>query len=465
MDVKLYNTLSRTKEDFVPINPPSVGIYSCGPTVYLYAHIGNMRPYVFSDVLRRMFEYNGFNVKQVINITDVGHLVGDGDVGEDKIEQEAQKQNMSAKEITDFYLDAYLKDLTRLNIKTENTIFPRASLHIPEQIELIKKLEEKGFTYKTSDGIYFDTAKDPKYTELANLDLEGLQEGARVEINNEKRHPSDFALWKFSNQKEKRQQEWPSPWGIGFPGWHIECSAMSMKYLGNHFDIHTGGTDHIPVHHTNERAQSECATGETFVNYWLHVSFITVDGEKMSKSLGNIYRLIDLEEKGFSSLHYRYWLLTASYRKTINFTWEALSGAAGAYNRLINSLAEIQNKFGSEGQIVESYQEKFRESISDDLNTPQAIALIWDILREEKINPTDKLATILDFDQVLALNLSEAINKANVEIPDSVKELVAMREQARQDKNYSKSDELREEINQLGYSVDDTETGPKIRQL
>lgn len=424
-----------------------------------------MRAYVFSDLLRRMMEFNSLEVKQVINITDVGHLVGDESAGEDKIEQEAQKEHKSAKEIADFYLRDFMENVDLLNIRTEGTLFPKATEHIQEQIDLIKILEEKGFTYNTSDGIYFDTSRYDKYSELGQLDLEGMREGARVESNQEKQNPADFALWKFSSPKEQRQQEWPSPWGVGFPGWHIECSAMSMKYLGKHFDIHTGGIDHIPVHHTNERAQSESATGEPFANYWMHVSFITVDGEKMSKSLGNTHRLSDLKDKGFSPLAYRYWLLTGSYRKTVNFTWEALEGAQNAYDRLVSLLAEITNKSGSEGNINSAYRGKFVELISDDLNTSQAVALVWDLMKDESVTPADKLATIIDFDRFLGLGFTEAIKEANIEIPEQIKELATMREQARKDKDYSRSDELRKEINQLGYSVDDTDDGPKIRKV
>lgn len=464
MEIKLYNTLTREKEIFNSLKPNSVGLYSCGPTVYLYPHIGNMRAYVFSDLLRRMFEYNGFTVNQIINITDVGHLVSDDSDGEDKIEKEATIENKSAKEIADFYLQSFIDDLSSLNIKTEKTIFPRATLHIKEQINLIKILEEKGFTYKTTDGIYFNTAKYAKYPELAKLDLEGLREGARVEINQGKINPSDFALWKFSPANEQRQQEWPSPWGVGFPGWHIECSAMSMKYLGNHFDIHTGGIDHIPVHHTNERAQSECATGEPYVNYWLHSNFITIDNEKMSKSLGNIYRLEDLKEKGFSPLAYRYWLLTANYRKTMNFTWEALGGAQIAYKKLINQLVALKNNSeGVTGTINEDCQKEFVASINDDLNTSEALALIWKIINQD-LADQDKLATILDFDRFLGLQLVEAITEAKIEIPTEVTELVNLREQARLDKNYSRSDELRQEVSQLGYIIDDTDQGPKLRK-
>ncbi|HYC83523.1 MAG TPA: cysteine--tRNA ligase, partial [Candidatus Paceibacterota bacterium] len=328
--ISLTNTLTRRKEEFEPIAPGRVGIYSCGPTVYHYVHIGNLRSFLLSDLARRIFEYDGYEVRQVINITDVGHLAGDSDEGEDKIEREAKKTGRTAEEIAAFYTEAFFADLKALNIKTESTVFPKASEHIAEQLEIIKVLEAKGHTYRTSDGIYFDTSRFDAYGELARLDTEGLKAGARIEVNPEKRNPADFALWKFSPAGGKRQQEWESPWGIGFPGWHIECSAMSMKYLGKHFDIHTGGIDLAFPHHSNERAQSECATGQTFANVWLHGEFVNIASEKMSKSLGNVYRLADLEEKGFSPLAYRYWLLTAHYRSLVNFTWEALAGAQTA---------------------------------------------------------------------------------------------------------------------------------------
>jgi cysteinyl-tRNA synthetase len=423
-----------------------------------------MRAYVFSDLLRRMFEYNGFSVTQVINITDVGHLTSDEDSGEDKLEKEARVEGKTAREIADFYLADFRENLTRLNVETNGTIFPRATDHITEQIDLVKTLEEKGFTYRTSDGLYFDTFKYAGYSELAGLDLEGQREGARVQANPEKKNPADFALWKFSSKNEQRQQEWDSPWGKGFPGWHLECSAMSMKYLGRHFDVHTGGIDHIPVHHTNERAQSECATGEKFVNYWLHTAFLTVDGEKMSKSLGNIYRLADLSEKGFDPLAYRFWLLSGSYRKTLNFTFEALSAAQNGFDRLIAHLRELKNLGGESREIKADWREKFLAAINDDLNTPQGLAVIWDLLRDNSVSPAEKLATIISFDQILGLDLKNKIEQELV-VPEIVSQLAAEREAARQAKNYSRSDELRQEINRLGYQVDDTDEGPKIRKL
>jgi len=334
MDMHLYNTLTRSKELFRPLKEGEVFMYHCGPTVYNYAHLGNLRAYVFADILRRVFSFNNYAVKQVINITDVGHLTSDEDEGEDKLEAGARREGKSAQEIAEFYTGAFLEDMSALNIDTRATLFPKATEHIAEQIDLIKTLEKKGATYRTSDGVYFDTSACKQYGELAHLDIAGLKEGARVLKNPEKRNATDFALWKFSKPEEKRQQEWESPWGLGFPGWHLECSAMSMKYLGPHFDIHTGGIDHIPVHHTNEIAQSETATGEKFVNYWMHAGFVNIEGAKMAKSEENFITLKTLTEKGFSPLAYRYWLLTADYKKTINFTWEALEGAETAFRKL-----------------------------------------------------------------------------------------------------------------------------------
>ncbi len=320
--LKIYNTLSRKKEIFKPINKNKVGIYTCGPTVYWYQHIGNLKAYLFSDFLKRILMYNGYNVNHVINITDVGHLTSDSDSGDDKIEIAAYKEGKSAKEIADYYFNAYYNDLKKLNVLMPN-VWAKATEHIKEQIELINRLEEKGFTYKTSDGIYFDSSKFKDYGKIANLKKENLKAGKRVSLG-EKKNLTDFALWKFSSEPGKRQQEWESPWGIGFPGWHIECSAMSTKYLGQHFDIHTGGEDHIPVHHTNEIAQSEAASGKKFVNYWMHISFLLFKGEKVSKSKGGLYTLSELEQLGYKPEHYRYLVLQTHYRKPLNFSIENL---------------------------------------------------------------------------------------------------------------------------------------------
>lgn len=459
MEIKLYNTLTRKKEKFVPLESGTISMYNCGPTVYDYAHIGNLRSYVFADVLRRMFEYNELEVKQVINITDVGHLTSDEDEGEDKLEESARRAEKNAQEIAVFYADAFLKDLEALDVDIKSITFPKATVHIVEQIELIKTLEDKGFTYQTSDGVYFDTSKLSDYGKLARLDIEGLKAGARVETTGEKKNITDFALWKFSKSGEKRQQEWESPWGAGFPGWHLECSAMSMKYLGEHFDVHTGGIDHIPVHHTNEIAQSESATGKPFVNYWLHNEFINIDGEKMSKSLGNIITLTDVAKRDFSPLAYRYWLLTAHYKTLVNFTWEALAGAQTALDKLYNHFLE----YGDEvGEVNGEYKTKFTEYINDDLNTPKAIALLWELAKDGAVSEADKKATILDFDRVLGLGFAEVKPE---EVPKEILKLVEEREVARESKDWEKSDVLRDEIHKKEFEVLDTDDGPRVRKI
>lgn len=456
MDIYLYNTLTRSKELFRPIHEGEVFMYHCGPTVYNYAHIGNLRAYVFADVLRKMFVFNDYAVKQVINITDVGHLTSDEDEGEDKLEARARREGKTAKEIATYYTDAFLSDLALLNIDTKGTLFPKATEHIAEQIALIKALEEKNATYTTSDGVYFDTSTYEHYGQLGRLNIAGLKEGARVLKNPEKRNITDFALWKFSKPEEKRQQEWDSLWGVGFPGWHLECSAMSMKYLGPHFDIHTGGIDHIPVHHTNEIAQSETVTGERFVNYWMHTGFVNIEGEKMAKSGGNFVTLKTLKEKGYSPFSYRYSLLTADYKKTINFTWEALGGAQTALEKLYAAFVE----YGEEvGQVDTDYAEKFHSFINSDLDTPRAIALLWELVKDTALSPADKKATIVLFDEVLGLNIA---NQKQGEIPKEILKLAEEREQYRKNKEWQKSDELRAQIESLGYEIKDTDTGSKI---
>lgn len=457
MTLYFYNTLTRQKEEFKPIQSGKVGMYHCGPTVYNFAHIGNLRPYVFADIIRRLFEHEGYAVKQVINITDVGHLVSDADEGEDKMNVATKREGKTAEEIAIFYTDDFFKDLEKLNVRMENTEFPRATGHIVEQIALIEKLEKKGFTYTTSDGVYFDTSKLSDYGKLAELDIEGLKEGARIEKNPEKKNITDFALWKFSPKSiaGKREQEWDSPWGVGFPGWHIECSAMSMKYLGEHFDIHTGGIDHIPVHHTNEIAQSEAVTGKPFVNVWMHSNHILVDGGKMAKSSGNFYRLIDLDKKEISPLAYRYWLLTAHYRTLVNFTWDAVEGAQNAFKKLQAFVTELPN----EGKVDIAYEAEFESFISDDLDTPKAIALMWELVKDPEILPENKKATILHFDEVLGLNLK---NLHHEEIPADIMALAQKRETAREEKNWHLSDEIRRNIEARGYELKDTEDGPKV---
>lgn len=457
----LFNTLTKKKELFVPLVGREVKMYNCGPTVYNYAHIGNMRAYVFADVLRHTLESGGFSVKQIVNITDVGEPAGDPDTGKDKIEESARKEGKTAAEISKFYTKAFFDDLKKLNIETARTIFPKATEHIKEQIDLISRLEKKGFTYKISDGVYFDTSKFKSYGKLGNINLEGLEEGARIGVNENKKNPTDFALWKFSKPGEKRQQEWPSPWGVGFPGWHIECSAMSMKYLGETLDIHTGGIDHIPVHHNNEIAQSEAATGKQFSRFWLHNAFVNIAGEKMAKSEGNFIRLKTLEDRGINPLTYKYWLLTAHYRSPITFSYEALKGSETAFIKLV----EHFNALPTGGSPSEDYSRKFKERINDDLDTPGAISLIWQLLKDKKVSDANKKSTISTFDKVFGLNIEKfgnEIAKKMADIPSEIKELAEKREIARKKKNWNEADHIRDEIAKKGYTLEDTDNGPKI---
>ncbi|MDD5163285.1 MAG: cysteine--tRNA ligase [Candidatus ainarchaeum sp.] len=452
--LKIYNTLSRKKEAFKPIKKGEAGMYACGPTAYWYQHIGNLRTYIFSDILRRTLEYNGFKVKQVMNVTDVGHLTSDADEGEDKIEKAALKEGKSAKQIVDYYLGIFREDLAKLNI-SEPGIWCKASEHIKEQIELVKILEKKGFAYKTSDGIYFDTSKFRDYTKFARLKKEGLEAGKRISLK-EKKNITDFALWKFSEEPGKRQQEWPSPFGgIGFPGWHIECSAMSMKYLGEHFDIHTGGIDHIPVHHTNEIAQSEAATGKKFVNYWLHGAFLVFKGEKISKSTGGLFTIAELQEQGFLPLAYRYLALTSHYRNPLEFSLEGLEGAQNSYKRLKNIIAELHD----DGKTNKAYLKKFESAINNDLDMPKALSVLWGLLRDEKAE--GKIATIKEMDRIFGLDL---LKKEEISVPEEVKKLAEEREKARTEKNWGLADEIRKKIIDKGYAIDDTPEGTKIKK-
>ncbi len=463
MALRIFNTLTRQVEDFQPLHPPKVGFYGCGPTVYDRAHIGNHRANIFDDVLHRTLVHEGFDVKFVMNITDVGHLVSDADEGEDKLEKGAKREKLSVWDVAEKYTKLFKQDFVALNI-AEPDVWLKATDNIPEQISLIQKLEAKGFTYKISDGIYYDTSKFPNYGKLARLNLEGQKEGARVETNIEKRNPSDFALWKFSPQGEKRQMEWESPWGVGFPGWHVECSAMSMKALGETFDIHTGGVDHIPVHHTNEIAQSEGATGKPFVKYWVHNEFLLVDGGKMAKSLGNAYTLDDLREKGFSPLAFRYYCLGTHYRSKLNFTWEGLRAAQTALDDLVQRLARMEAPSGE----APEYEAKFFSAVENDLNTPQALAVVWDVVKSSMPDGAKK-ALLAKMDEVLGLGLDTskvvtiAARYANYtyfagiseEQVGKVKELTKLRDEAKESKDWKKSDEMRKQIEELGFTVQD----------
>lgn len=455
-------------------------MYNCGPTVYDRVHIGNLRPYVFADALRRTLDFWGYRVKQVINITDVGHLVSDADEGEDKMEESAKQSGKTAREIADLYTDAFFEDLDALGIDRSRILFPRATEFIGEQIALIQALEEKGYAYAIKDGIYFDTARFPSYGKLGGIKLSALKEGARVEENPEKRGPYDFALWKFSGRK-KRQQEWDSPWGKGFPGWHIECTAMIFKLLGKQIDIHTGGIDHIPIHHNNEIAQAEASTGKPYVRYWMHNEFITIEGKKISKSLGNTVYLSQLADRGFSPKDLRYWYLTAHYRSPVNFTWEALEAAHTARERLRRYFFDELGRdndhlrdtnttiYRSEDQSF--FMRDFTAAIADDLNTPQAIARMWDLIKDENVLPAAKRASLLSADKILGIGLSDVREESKLavieesKLPDEVRALMIERESARAAKDFTKADELREKIKSFGYEVKDTSEGPQVTNI
>ncbi|MFC1505354.1 cysteine--tRNA ligase [Thermodesulfobacteriota bacterium] len=461
MDLYLYNTLSRKKEKFQPRFDDYVGIYTCGPTVYNFAHIGNLRTYIFEDVLKRVLLYNGYQVKHVMNITDVGHLTGDRDMGEDKMEKGAAREGKTAWDIAEFYTVSFKKDISRLNA-IDPDIWCRATDSIPEQIELVRILEEKGYTYKIGDGIYFDTAKFDGYTKLSHQNLDALHEGARVEKNPEKRNPTDFALWKFSPKDEQRQMEWDSPWGVGFPGWHIECSAMSMKYLGEHLDIHCGGTDHVDVHHTNEIAQSEAATGKKFFNFWIHGAFLNIQGgKKMAKTAGNFLTLDEtFVKRDISPLVYRFASFQTHYRKPMEFSDEALQAAQNGYLHLQNQIRHILRSEPSLNEKVSSeLKAKFLEAVNDDLNMPRAMAVVQETLKSD-LSEGAKLATVLDFDRVLGLDLDK-VDTAQ-QVPEAVQKLVEARVQARKDKDWALSDKLRDEIQAMGYVVQDTKEGMNV---
>ncbi len=459
--LQLWNTLHRKLESFEPMTSGQVGLYTCGPTVYHPVTLGNWRAFLFDDTLRRALLFSGYRVTQVMNITDVGHLVGDADVGEDKVEREAARRGMDARELARSLEADFLRGMESLQIQTPEHL-PRATEHIPEQVALIRQLEEKGFTYRISDGMYFDTSKFPFYGKLSGQKLEDKEEGARVAVNPEKRHPSDFALWKFSPKDAKRQMEWESPWGVGFPGWHIECSAMSVKYLGQPFDIHTGGVDHIPVHHENEIAQTEAATGKLLARYWLHNEFLLVDGHRMGKSEGNAYTLEDLIAKNFDPLAFRYYCLGTHYRTKLNFTWEGLEGAHNALQRLrafahtlplATHLAARQ-----EGEGV--WTDRFRSALEDDLNTPQALAVMWEMIKSDA-SDHEKSEILIKMDDIFGLGLVELVGHP-LEIPDDVMASAKERQTAREKKDWKRSDELRQEIKNKGWIVEDKPDGFEI---
>lgn len=470
--IYLYNTLSRCKEEFKPIDDKLIGLYTCGPTVYNFAHLGNLRTFLFEDLLKRTLVYNSYQVKHVMNITDVGHLTGDMDMGEDKIESGARREGKTAWDIAEFYTQAFLQDLNKLNINFPD-IWCKASDHIKEQIDLIKELEKKGYTYITKDGVYFNTSLVSDYNKLSHLPLEELKEGARVEKNPEKKNPTDFALWKFSLPVGLRQMEWKSPWGIGFPGWHLECSAMSLKYLRNNLDIHCGGIDHINIHHTNEIAQSESATGKKFFNYWLHGAFLNMgNGKKMAKSGKNFVTLKSaLEDKNIDPLAYRFAVCQVHYRKMMEYSLKSLQQGQNSLNNLRSAVAALGEELG---EVDLNFQMKFKQVINNDLNIPQALALLSQVLKS-KIKDKDKKATILDFDRVLGLDLGKVEKKQeaikpwgskiegfNLKLTKKIVELLNKREEARLKKDWTRADKLREEIISLGFTLEDITEGQKI---
>jgi len=463
MSLVLYNTLSGKKEEFSTLKKGEASMYNCGPTVYDYAHIGNLRAYLFADTLRRVLEFSGLKVKQVINITDIGHLSSDADSGDDKMMKGLKREGLPAtfeglKALADKYTAHFMEDLVSLNIETEGTKFPKATEYVADDIAFVGILLEKGLAYKTEDGIYFDTGKFPTYGALGGLTP--LSEMEERISSNAKKNPRDFALWKFSREGHLAFE---SPWGKGFPGWHIECSVMSERLLGQPFDIHTGGVDHIPVHHNNEIAQSEGAYGKPLAHFWMHNAFINVNDTKMAKSAGGFSTLRSLVEKGFSPISYRYFVLGAHYRSPINFSEEALEGAKNAYRRLSEFFVNLGQEDGS---INKEYRQKFGDAVFDDLNTPQALAVLWELVKDQSVSPRDKRTTLIEFDRVLGLDLAGLGEELRAMlVPEEVKKLVAEREEAREVGDFKKADELREAISKLGFSLEDTPNGQKIRPL
>ncbi len=446
--IKLYNTLTRKKETLKP-KTKQVGFYSCGPTVYWYAHIGNLRTYIFSDILKRTLEYNDYKVNHVMNITDVGHLTSDADEGEDKLEKAAKKEKKTAQQIANFYTKAFKKDIKALNIK-EPSIWAKATDHIKEQIDIVKELEKKGYTYRIKDGIYFDTSRIKDYGKLASKKQIKLKPGARVKLAAGKKNITDFALWKFSDKK--RQMEWNSPWGIGFPGWHTECVVMGIKYLGIPFDIHTGAIDLIPTHHTNEIAQAQAAHNKNLANFWMHGEHLILKKGKMAKSEGNIVLVDNLIKKQISPLAFRYLCLTTHYRSKLTFSWESLKASQNALENLQQKALTLKRST----QDHHKEKNEFKKYINDDLDTPKALALTWNLIKNSKADYN----LLLDFDKVFGLDLNKVKKQV---IPKKIKDLAKKREQYRKENNFKQADKIRKEIEKQGYTIEDTNKGPKIR--
>ena len=465
MDIYLYNTLTKEKDLFKPINEKEIRIYSCGPTVYKDATIGNMRTNIFQDVLRRMLKYNGYTIKHVMNITDVGHLVSDGDEGEDKMIKSAREEHKTPLEIAEHYTKLFFDDLRDLNIEIPEVIC-KATEYIPEMLKYVKELVEKGYAYETSTAIYFDVSKLDKYPVLSNLNVEEQKAGARVDVDPEKKNPYDFAVW--IKAPENHLMKWDSPWGPSYPGWHIECSAMSRKHLGEQFDIHTGGIDLIPTHHENEIAQSKGVCGKIPANYWIHGEYLLINGGKMSKSLGNVYLLKDIKEKGYDPLVYKLLCYTSSYRNKLNFTWEGIEASSKSLERLRNGYQA--NKNGTDTLNEEDKKEldrlenEFHKAINDDMNMPLAMSFVWEVIKYPKKSP-EIAELLLKFDTVLGIKIDKEENNKEIEIPEDVLKLVEERKQARKEKNWAESDRLRDLIKEKGYEVKDTKDGMEVVKI
>ena len=462
MEIKFYNTLTKTKDKFEPLEENTVRIYSCGPTVYKDATIGNMKSYIFMDTLRRVLKYNGYNIKHAMNITDVGHLVSDGDEGEDKMLKAAREEKKTPLEIAAFYTERFLRDFERLNIDKPEIIC-KATEHITDMLEFVKTLIDNGYAYETSTAIYFDVSKLDRYGILSGIDLRNQKAGARVEIDEEKKNPYDFALW--IKAPENHIMKWESPWGLCYPGWHIECSAMSNKYLGEQFDIHTGGIDLVPTHHENEIAQSKGATGKIPAKFWMHCEFLLIDGGKMSKSLGNIYLVQDIIDRGYDPLSYKMLCFTSHYRNKLNFTWEGLENAQNSLTKLKEGY--VKHKTGTEiieNEKIEEYKTKFLEAIDDDLNMPVAMSVVWDIVKNP-VKSKQLADLLLDFDRVLGINIDKTVEKKNEDVPQEILELVEQRKLAKANKDWTLADEIRNKIQEKGYSIKDTKTETIIEKI
>jgi cysteinyl-tRNA synthetase len=465
----LFDTRTRRKVAFAPIELGRARVYTCGPTVYAPQHLGNLRPYLFADLLKRALLADGLRVTHVINVTDVGHLVSDADTGEDKMERAAARAGKSAAEIAAFYTEQWLNDRRRLRC-LDPEVLCKATDHIPQQIALAERLETKGYTYRIDDGLYYDTSKFARYAEFARLDLAGQEGGARIGDVAGKRHPQDFALWKLADPAVRRQQEWDSPWGRGFPGWHLECSAMSVEYLGTHFDLHTGGIDHVPVHHTNEIAQTEAAYDvHPWVNVWMHNDFLDLGGEKLSKSKGHTLVLDDLVERGFAPLAYRYFFLQAHYRQQQAFSFEEMEAAATGHRRLLRAAVAVRGAAGeppvAERAAVGALRTRFWDAVHDDLNAPRALAVAWEVARSA-LSPPAQRELLLDFERWLGLGLDDEVPDADVAESDPrIDALVAERQAARAARDFARADAIRKELEAEGVEIEDTKEGPKWRRV